>query len=305
MSIVLRVMRRIRNLIRTVGLLLRVARKSRYPAKMSNDPLRGAVCFVLGNGPSLNTDINEELDIFRTGDTFCVNEFAETDLYKKIQPKYYVFADPFYWSSTPPELLMSSRNRLFGEILNKTSWPLTIYVPFEAEGLFEGVFAHNKNISLSFYNTTEFYGEKAIVNKLYDLGLCMPAPQNVLISALFLSLFLGYKKIILLGADHSWHETLALDDANRVCVKDRHFYNEDAKLTPWSMDGTEENIWTMDAIFHALAKMFEGYWKIEEYAKHLDAEVYNASSVTYIDAFKRMSFSDIRIELTQGVSKDR
>ena len=305
MSVVLRVMSKIKNLIRTAGLLLGVARRSRFPAKMSNDPLRSTVCFVLGNGPSLNTDINEELEIFRMGDIFCVNDFAETDLYENIQPKHYVFADPCYWLPALPEHLISSRNHLYGKILNKTSWPLTIYVPFEAQGFFEGIVAHDKNISLSFYNTTAFDGKKTIANKLYDLGLCMPTPQNVLIPALFLSLRLGYKKIILLGADHSWHETLALDDANRVCVKDKHFYNEDAKLTPWSMDGTEENIWTMDAIFHALGRMFEGYWKIDEYTKHLGAQIYNASSVTYIDAFKRMSFSDIGKELTQCVGKER
>jgi hypothetical protein len=61
----------------------------------------------------------------------------------------------------------------------------------------------------------------------------------------------------------------------------------------------------MDAIFHALGRMFEGYWKIDEYTKHLGAQIYNASSVTYIDAFKRMSFSDIGKELTQCVGKER
>jgi hypothetical protein len=289
---------------RNFGLLRRITSVSQAPIQEPSDSRNGTVCFILGNGPSLNADIAERLDIFRTGDCFCVNEFAETDLYQKIQPKYYVFADPAYWDPVASERFVSMRNELYKKILSKTSWPLTILVPFAAKELFESVFFHSPNICLSFYNTSLLpNGEKILTNILYDLGLVIPLPQNVLISALFLSLRLGYKKIILLGADHSWHETIALDDANRVCVKDRHFYNKDAKLIPWSRDGTEENIWTMGAVFHALARMFEGYWEIAEYAKHHEAQIYNASSVTYIDAFKRKPIADLLVELKNDVQK--
>jgi hypothetical protein len=249
-------------------------------------------------------DLRDGLGSVRIRDTFCVNQFAETELYQEIQPKYYVFADPLYWSSAAPENEVSSRKHLFDRILSKTSWPVTLYLPFEARDLFEGIFSRARNIRLVFYNNVPLYGAKGILNILYDLGLGIPPAQNVLIPALILSLRLGYKKIILLGADHSWHETIALDDANRVCWKDRHFYNTDAKLTPISIDGAEENLFTMDTIFQALGRMFEGYWKIEEYAKRLGAQVYNASSVTFIDAFKRRAIADMLVELSEDGHKD-
>jgi len=290
-------------LTRNAGLLWRVASTTHEPAQQAEDSRNGRVCFVLGNGPSLDADIDEKSGFLGMGDTLCVNDFAKTDLYIKIQPKYYVFADPCWWVPTSPENIVSRRNHVYGEMLRKTSWPLTIYVPFAARSYFEPIFSRSHNIHLSFYNITSLDVEGILEYILYDLGLAMPKCQNVLVGALFLSLRLGYRKIILLGADHSWHETLALDDAGRVCMKNEHFYDKDSKLTPWTKDGTEENIWTMGELFHALAKMFEGYWQIEGYARYLGAEICNASSVTFIDAFRRKHIAELLGELAVDVQK--
>lgn len=298
----------IRNLRRVVGQLWSVISRGRYFVERTSEPPVGTVCFVLGNGPSLAMDLKDGIDILSTGDVVCVNAFAETDLYEKIQPKYYVLADPGYWTTAGPENYVASRKSMFDQILSKTSWPLIIYVPIAAKNLFEATFSRAQNIRLSFYSATPLQGTKEILNILYDLGLGMPQPQNVLIPALFLPLRLGYKKIILLGADHSWHETLVVDDANRVCVRHPHFYDTDAKLRPFGMgvmEGHGEKLFTMDAAFYAFAKMFEGYWKLEEYAKYLGAQVYNASSVTFIDAFKRKPIADLLVELADDARKDR
>ena len=116
----------------------------------------------------------------------------------------------------------------------------------------------------------------------------MPPAQNVLVACLYLCLHMEYKKIMLLGADHSWHETLALDEQNRVCLRDRHFYDKGVALRPFTMDGSSDKIFTMDALFFALGRMFAGYWQIAAYAKTLGVRIVNASSVTYIDAFPRI-----------------
>jgi hypothetical protein len=119
------------------------------------------------------------------------------------------------------------------------------------------------------------------------MGLAMPFCQNVLVAALYMTLRLNYKKIIIVGADHSWHQSLLLDDNNLVCMNNRHFYDQETSLSPWSKDGTVDNIWSMGELFHALAKMFEGYEEIEKYSLYRNAKIYNASSMTFIDAFQR------------------
>ena len=299
----------IRNLRGSVGLLRSFVSRARYFVGQKIEPTVGTVCFVLGNGPTLAMDLKDGLDFLCMGDVVCVNSFVETDLYEKIQPKYYVLADPGYWSTAWSESYVGTRKSLFDQILSKTSWTLTIYVPFEARELFEATFSSARNIHLSFYNTQLLQGNKDTLHMLYDLGLSMPPPQNVLIPALFLPLWLGYRKIILLGADHSWHQTLVLDDDNRVCVRQPHFYETDAKLRPFSMgmksSHGEPLFFTMDTAFYAFAKMFEGYWRIEKYATHLGAKIYNASSMTFIDAFKRKSIADLMVELADDARKDK
>jgi hypothetical protein len=284
---------RIKTLGTTLATLLRVARHSRFRYKLPTTLVTEQVCFVLGNGPSLNNDLEKCKHLQFLGDVWCVNQFAETALYEQLQPKNYVFADSSYWRDDETESLIQVRKELFGSILNKTTWQLTIYAPFDAKNHFEVVFGCASNITLHFYNSTTVLGAKRVVKAMYDYGLGMPWVQNVLVAALFLSLRRGHKKIYLLGADHSWHETLELDDENRVCFRDRHFYEGNAALVPFVMGGNQGKTFTMAQLFFALSKMFEGYWMIKEYAEALGAEVLNASSITYVDAFKRVKLADI------------
>lgn len=293
---------------RIMGLLKYVAYHAGYCMEQASESPARKVCFVLGNGPSLAVDLKCGLDILTMGDVVCVNSFAETDLYEIVRPKYYVLADPGYWSAACTERAVAYRNNLFNQVLRKTKWPITIYAPLAAKGLLDVVFSSAQNIRLNYYNTWSAHAGTDILNTLYDMGLCMPVPQNVLIPALFLPLRLGYKTIVLLGADHSWHKSLVLDDTNRVCISQPHFYDSDAKSVPFSMgvvDESGERYFTMDKAFHAFATMFEGYWKLAEYAKYLGARVYNASSITFIDAFERKSIADLVVELADAERKAR
>lgn len=292
----------ISNLIKTIKSIVRVLVHSRYRNSYLEVAGSEAPCVVFGNGPSLNGDIREILDALVNLDTFCVGRFAESDLYKPIKPKYYVFADSMWWSSHAPQKTIEIRNRLFGIIVNETDWDLKILVPFEAEMYFKRVFSDIPNISISYYNNVPLWGDSRIIHALFDLDLGMPAAQNVLIAGLFLAIRRGYKKIVILGADHSWHETLGLDDLNRVCLKDRHFYDKEAVMKPFTMDGSDEKIFTMDKLFHAIGRMFEGYWQISAYAKKQNVQIINASSVTYIDAFKRMRVVEVFFEKNEKPS---
>jgi hypothetical protein len=224
-------------------------------------------------------------------DSFCVNQFAESELYTVIRPKYYVFADPSYWNASEPEELLLMRDRVFQRIILRTSWDLDIYAPFEARQLFVDVFSKSTNIRLTFYNNVSVSGCSRVTYALYDLGLGIPHVQNVLVAAIFLALRMHYRDIIVIGADHSWHQSLALDDANRVCLVDRHFYHSKADLRPFG-----EGRFTMATLFFAFGKMFEGYWALKNYSEYLGARIYNSSSTTFIDAFERRSLPEILAE---------
>lgn len=294
----------LKKLFETAMSLMKVMARSRFRVHMPKMAQPNMSCIVFGNGPSLDEDIQDKKDIIKSLDTFCVGRFAESDLYKKLRPKYYVFADPMWWSSVAPAKTVLMRNRLFNRIISDTSWPLLVCVPFEAKEFLNSVFLESPNISLLFYNNVSISGGKRILNILYDWNLGIPHVQTVLVAALFLAIRMEYKKIVLLGGDHSWHESLALDDLNRVCLKDRHFYDKDTEMRPFTVDGSDENIFTMDKLFQAFGKMFEGHRIIADYANSHGAEIINASSVTYIDAYKRRNISEALAALFESKPKN-
>ena len=268
---------------------------SRFGVRFSRSPDSNSRCVVLGNGPSLADDIPHYITIDCAVDILCVGRIAESDVYSQIRPKYYVFADPLWWSSSANETVLSVRRHLFDVIKIKTTWNLTVYAPFEAEKLLNGVFNGHPNIEMAYYNNIVASGLPAVKYRLYDMNLAIPPAFTVLISALFLAIRIGYKEVILLGADHSWHESLVLDEANRPCVRDSHFYDKHVMLKPISIDGSDDNGMRMDRLFLTIGRMFEGHWEISEYAKRSGVNVINSSSKTYVDAYERKS-----IELALG-----
>lgn len=278
----------IKTALRSVLTLLRVVRHARSPSQLPRTDQHGAPILILGNGPSLDEDIHGALPALASVDLMGVGRLAESALYGALKPRYYVFVDPMWWSPVAPAVTQVLRSNLFECMRRTTQWPMTIIAPNEAAPFFKEAFSDAPNLTLAFFNNTPVTGEPWLTKAVYDRGLGMPPAQNVLVACLYLSLHMGYKKIMLLGADHSWHETLALDDQNRVCLRDRHFYDKAVAMRPFTMDGSPDKIFTMDALFLALSRMFAGYWQIATYAGTQGAHIINASSVTYIDAFQRL-----------------
>lgn len=281
-------------MIHTIRTVIRVLRRSKFSAPLPSTAVSGNVCFILGNGPSLRLDLSAGCEFLNSSDVFCVNQFAESDLYAAIKPRYYVLADPSYWVIDESESNKELRSRLIQCMQERTTWSLSLIVPHEGKTFFESEFKDYKNINVFFYNNVPLIGMAKALYKLYSMGWGCPQAQNVLIPTIILAMRIGYKKVVVLGADHSWHETLTLNEMNQVCFKDQHFYNQDARTVPFLTGGSVQRAFTMPAIFFAFAKMFEGYWKVADYAKYLGVEIYNASSKTYIDAFPRVPVSKIQ-----------
>lgn len=283
--------------LRTVLSLMRALRQSRFNCRtLPQTAKEGEACFVLGNGPSLFQDVADKLDFLSNQQVVCVNQFANSEWFEKIKPGYYVLVDPMWWLDSAPQQTIAMRDALINSLLEKTNWKLYLLLPHEAKRLYDTKLGNSKYIQLVYFNRTPFWGARKWVYNLYDRGLGMPQAQNVLIAALFLSMRLGFKKIALLGADHSWHESLVLDENNQVCVRYGYFDNRIPKLAPFTIDGSTGNIFTMGKIFLAVGRMFESYQEIEMYSRHLGVKITNLSSVTFIDAFKRKSMAAYLLE---------
>lgn len=243
-------------------------------------------CIILGNGPSLKTSLLKHPDFFTKHPLICVNSFSITAEFTILKPEYYVILDHGFWKSDAA-IITETLNAL----TEKTTWPLQLLVPQMAakSKKFEMVCKKNPNLQLTYFNYSVFKGFRNIGYWLFSKNLAMPQAQNVVVAALFLSINLGFKEVFLFGADHSWHQHLHIDDSNKLFLKHIHFYDNEEKVSFVPLVRAihlTETIKTQE-LFTNLAKMFSGYDALESYANYRNCKIYNASEISFIDAFER------------------
>ena len=122
----------------------------------------------------------------------------------------------------------------------------------------------------------------------------MPPPQNVLIGALMAAIHCGFKRIYILGADHSWHQDIRIKDDNSLEITDRHFYDTSGKNLKKHHGESLEEVGIAD-FFLELTRTFRSHQMIEAYARSKGVEIINASSLSFIDAYRKIRPGDITL----------
>ncbi len=270
-------------------------------------------CVVIGNGPSLNDSLTMDINFIKSKKLFCVNNFVNSEYFTKLKPDFYVLTDSNYWDKDVYaisqdikkgdvgkyskitidyfKVVMESHNDFFSNIINKTKWELNLFVPLQSKptGIFDKLAKENDHIKIIYYSMIPFNFKFSFIRHfLYRLNVCMPTAQTVLHAATFLALNLNFKKIYLIGVDHSWHEDLVLDKNNIIYTKDKHFYDQDKqKMTPFVFDIKTGSTPKMYEVFFELHIMFKSYLFLDKYAKSIGAKIYNSSKKTFVDAFER------------------
>lgn len=278
----------IRQFSNTCVSILKVFVRSKFSNRIASD--NGQTCIVLGNGPSLKTSFSKHPDFFQKHSLFCVNSFSLSEEYEKFKPQFYVILDYSFWKSDG-EIVLETLNA----IRTKTSWPLKLFIPQMAAGndRFKELTKTNPNIELCFFNYTVFKGFQGIAHWFFSKNLAMPQSQNVLVATIFLAINSGFKNIYVVGADHTWHEHLHLDDSNILNVKQIHFYENEEKVTytPFKKGIHVNETFKVHEIFATWAKTFYGYIALQNYAQYKNCKIYNASEITFVDAFERKKIS--------------
>jgi hypothetical protein len=243
-------------------------------------------CSILGNGPSLNASVEQDIDFLRQTDLACLNTFASSDYYTVLQPANYVLIDPAFFSEEGRErdIIIDT----FQSMVNKTSWEMNLFVPRinKKSILLQDLLSKRKNITVVYFNYTIFEGFDLIKHFIFSKGIGMPQAQNVMVATLFLMINRKYDQIFLFGADHSWHEQLTLDDDNVSVYRDLHFYDK-TELEYKPVSSPRKNI-SIRFQFESIAKAFAGYEILRKYADSRNVKVFNASKRSYIDAFEKV-----------------
>ena len=276
------------NLFSSLTSVLKTLLRSSYLNKIKANPANQSV-IILGTGPSFKTTIENHLAELLSHDTIGLNHFAEKEEFSLIKPKHYVIGAPELWNDKLDQKYLDRSKKLFTALAENTHWPMQLFIGISGKGfsmlkLFDG----HKNITVKYYNRTAVEGNNFIRHKMFDWQLGMPRPHNVMIPSIMISLWLGYKKIILVGADHSWHEQIKVDDANNVLLDQKHYFSKKENWKPMHYAGQRSRL--MHEVFEKLTLAFKGYHIINNYASKRNVEIINASEKSYIDAFSRTSF---------------
>lgn len=255
-------------------------------------------CVILGNGPSLKGFLANHEVFLKNKKLVCVNFFARTDLFEKLQPSYYVITSPEYFKGEKKSNWIADRNHTFEVLAEKTKWPLQFIVPnlARSEKEWKKYFKGHEHIKIVYFNNTPIEGFKSLNHFFFKKNLGMPRPHNVLIPSIFVALNMRYKKVYVAGADHSWTKEIFVDDNNQVLIGQKHFYDDQVKNdkedknkpTPKPMyKGGSKETRKLHEVLIKFVHSFQAYWHLREYADSRDTEIINVTKDSFIDAFKR------------------
>lgn len=265
------------KLFNSVKSLAKVAAQSRR-CSVSRVPDAGRI-IIMGNGPSLNQTIGEHLDLLSSTPAMAVNFAANAPVFREIKPRFYVLADPYFFSGANDDNL----GRLWNS-LGTVDWPSTLYVPASQVAKVR-TSVGSRYLTVEGFNAVGADGFDALNYFLYDRGLAMPRPRNVLIPAIMLAIKAGFTEIDIVGADHSWMKTLSVTDDNEVVSVQEHFYadsaNEKARVRH------EYRGYALHQIVESFAVAFRSYSEIQKYALRRGVRIYNCTTGSFIDAFPR------------------
>jgi len=247
--------------------------------------------YILGNGPSFKKDYSNYKEALSTKTLLSVNGFPLNEAFTNLQPTYFIICSPGFYNDKAVDYNVSVRANIISSLIEKTTWPLTFFLPAKARknSTFINRFKENNNITLSYFNTTPVEGLYPITKLFLSTGLGSPRPHNVLIPAILQAINSGFENLYVLGADHSWLPQITVNDKNEVLINQKHFYDEGTS-TPKQMHKNEgQSNRHLHEVLEKFYYSFESYHLLEKYSKDKGCKIINLTKGSFIDAFERES----------------
>ena len=259
---------------------------------------------ILGNGPSLSTDLEPLKKLNENADSLGVNYFAATNEFLIFKPRFYSIVSKQYWGTDENAGWDKDRKRIFDILVEKVDWEMHLFVPMIARSSesWKKHMAQNPNIKVNYFNLTPLDDYPKYFKGSLEKYKACPRPHNVLIPSILFGINMNYPTIYIAGADHSWIPEIFVTKDNVVMAAQKHFYAEQLK----SLDSTllsdnakpffhSNSVETMKLheVLHKFYYSFKSYWFLKEYADLKGTTVYNLTEGSFIDAFEKISYDDI------------
>jgi len=234
----------------------------------------GKRCFIIGNGPSLNSqDLNKLKDEY----TFVVNDFFMTELFDKINPFGYVVADPAYIdeSKFSIEWLTKLDQKCKNQNLFFLSYTAKI---IQKHNLFRSQNIYYLDMSGTFHEDPSRFN--------LDLTKPIPGAQTVIIMAIMVAAYMGFNKIYLLGCDSDW----AKYPSSKGALP--HFYNEKNTCMMNPLISSTQD-WMYENVLNSTLVVFKSYRLLNNALRQKNVTVLNATNGGFLDMFERVEYEAI------------
>ncbi len=240
---------------------------------------------ILGNGPSLAEELPALLERKAEYDFMAVNFFAEDVRFTELKPAFYILSDPMFFRKTAMQSRVDTLYKLLNE---RVTWPMTLYVQFYNPEHFDYRAAlPNENIRIVPFHSTLYDGFPAVRRWLFRHGLGSANYGTVVQVGEYVALNLGYRQLELYGVDHTLLDGLMVDDTNRLCRRDSHYYDTSPSEPTPVMKKVPVEPYTLAEYLAETALLFRGHEILRDYADSLDAEILNCTAGSMIDAYKK------------------
>ncbi len=275
-----------------------------FPAGDKKIPLKNkySSLLILGNGPSLQTLLNQNKKALENKDLLCVNYFGRTEEYIILKPSIYVICSPEYFTEEAKADFALERQRTLNTIAERTTWPMVFCIPAIAKKntSWNTKFINHPHIKIFYMATTPIEGFSWFEKWAFSSLLGMPRPHNVLIPSIYLGINFGYETIEIAGADHSWLQEIFVDDCNEVLLSQKHFYDKQAAKQNHYRDmavaqpmynGGSTQTRKLHEVLEKFYFTFKSYWVLKRFAEAKKVTIVNITPNSYIDAFPKKLLS--------------
>ena len=256
-----------------------------YVARAGRGSAMGEKVAILGNGPSLAKELPALVAKRDEYDFMAVNFFAEDERFEELKPAYYILSDPMFFRATAMQQRVDALYRLLAE---RVSWPMTLYVQYYNPEKFDYRAAlPNDNIRIVPFHTTLYEGFSSVRHWLFKRGLGSANYGTVVQVGEYVALLLGYRRLELYGVDHTLFDGLVVDEQNRLCRRDSHYYDTVPVEPKPIMKKVPAEPYTVAEYLAETAQLFRGHEILRDYAASLGAEIVNCTKGSLIDSYKR------------------
>ncbi len=241
---------------------------------------------VLGNGPCLIEDI-KYIDS-SICDIICVNNFACSNFFSDVKPSKYVLIDEYFFSDNAHRDWILQREKTFKAINDSTCWEMQIFIPSNANKKVIQKVIKNPLIDIVNIRVGALdFGKDALNNFFYDTGFIGPHQVNVLVYAIYISIWSKYKDIKVYGANMSFHNDVKVNqDDNTLYMEFKHF-NDTPHIENLMKNPGKVDPFTITELMDITTKTFRSHDILAAYANKKGCYIINKSSYSLIDAYPR------------------